>query len=309
MGSMLRLAGVLLTRRGPTPCRVRRGSVNVAHVSSSSAAVDSPEPPTRVHVTGAEGSLARRVLALLADDPIVVDGSSTASDVVVHLGAGDHDLRARRRRERHRRRRPRCSTDAIAGHARHLVLVSSAMVYGAYANNPVPLTEDAILRPDVDFVYARQLATVEAMADRWRRTQPGRTVTVLRPVVAMAADGTSSLARGARRRLRPTLRRGGPAGAVPPPRRPRQRRGAGRRPPPGRCVQRRPRRLGRRRAGARAERGPAPDPPARPRRRGRLRGALAVPAGPDPARAAQLHARAVDGRQRPAEGRTGGRRR
>ena len=62
------------------------------------------------------------------------------------------------------------------------MLVSSAMVYGAYANNPVPLTEDAILRPDVEFVYARQLATVEALADRWRRAAPGRTVTVLRPV-------------------------------------------------------------------------------------------------------------------------------
>jgi nucleoside-diphosphate-sugar epimerase len=84
--------------------------------------------------------------------------------------------------------------DATAGGATHLVLVSSAMVYGAYANNPVPLTEDAILRPDADFVYARQLATVEAMVDRWRRAGPGRTVTVLRPVVAMAADGTASLA-------------------------------------------------------------------------------------------------------------------
>ena len=69
------------------------------------------------------------------------------------------------------------------------------MVYGAYANNPVPLTEEAILRPDVEFVYARQLATVEAMVDRWRRPAPSRSVTVLRPVVAMAADGSSSLAR------------------------------------------------------------------------------------------------------------------
>ena len=98
--------------------------------------------------------------------------------------------------------------DATAGQATHLVLVSSAMVYGAYANNPVPLTEDAILRPDVDFVYARQLATVEAMADRWRRTGAGRTVTVLRPVVAMAADGTPSLAARAGGRVRPAPRRG-----------------------------------------------------------------------------------------------------
>ena len=53
--------------------------------------------PSRVHVTGAEANLGSRVLALLAANPRVVAGSSTSSDVVVHLGAGDHDLRARRR--------------------------------------------------------------------------------------------------------------------------------------------------------------------------------------------------------------------
>ena len=84
--------------------------------------------------------------------------------------------------------------DATVGGATHIVLVSSALVYGAYANNPIPLTEDAILRPDVEFVYARQLATVEAMVDRWRRDDPRRAVSVLRPVVALAADGTPSLA-------------------------------------------------------------------------------------------------------------------
>lgn len=149
--------------------------------------------PTRVHVTGAEGSLARRVLALLGSDVDVVDGSPTASDVVVHLGAGDHDRRARRR-ENVTDGAAAMLHDATVGGARHIVLVSSALVYGAYPNNPVPLTEDALVRPDVEFVYARQLATVEAMVDRWRRDDPRRTSTVLRPVVAMAADGTPSLA-------------------------------------------------------------------------------------------------------------------
>jgi nucleoside-diphosphate-sugar epimerase len=149
--------------------------------------------PTRVHITGAEGSLARRVLALLAGDSHVVDGSATASDVVIHLGAGDHDRRARRR-ENVTDGAAVMLHDATVGGATHIVLVSSALVYGAYANNPVPLTEDAIMRPDVGFVYARQLATVEAMADRWRRDDPTRSVCVLRPVVAMAGDGTPSLA-------------------------------------------------------------------------------------------------------------------
>jgi nucleoside-diphosphate-sugar epimerase len=156
-------------------------------------ALDPLAAPLRVHVTGAEANLGSRVLALLGADPAVEDGSAADCDVVVHLGAGDHDLRARRR-ESVSEGAAAMLEDADRGRAGHIVLVSSAMVYGAYANNPVPLTEDAILRPDVEFVYARQLATVETMVDRWRRQAPGRTVTVLRPVIAMAADGTSSLA-------------------------------------------------------------------------------------------------------------------
>jgi nucleoside-diphosphate-sugar epimerase len=162
--------------------------------SAVAVAADRPDAVRRVHVTGAEGNLGSRVMALLDDNSTVAPGSATASDVVVHLGAGDHDLRARRR-ESVTEGAAAMLHDATVGGACHVVLVSSALVYGAYANNPVPLTEDAVLRPDVDFIYARQLATVEAMADRWRGEVPGRTVTVLRPALAMAGDGTSSLAR------------------------------------------------------------------------------------------------------------------
>lgn len=151
-----------------------------------------------VRVTGASGRLGNLVLAELAADPAVrveEPGAAGAApvDVVVHLGAGDHDARAQRR-ENVTEGVVNSLREAIQRDAGHLVLVSSAMVYGAWANNPVPLTEDAILRPDVEFVYARQLAAAEAMADRWRRQRPGRTVTILRPVVTMAADGTSQLA-------------------------------------------------------------------------------------------------------------------
>src|SRR4051794_14153036 len=37
---------------------------------------------------------------------------------------------------------------------RTVVYVSSAMVYGAWPNNPVPLTEDAPMRPNPGFGYA-----------------------------------------------------------------------------------------------------------------------------------------------------------
>jgi nucleoside-diphosphate-sugar epimerase len=159
----------------------------------STAAANPAPHRQRVHVSGAEGNLGARVVAQLAAAPWYAPATAADYDVVVHLGAGDHDTRARRRESV-----TVGTTDVLAAAtkagASHLVLVSSAMVYGAYANNPLPLSEDAILRPDVEFVYARQLAAVEALADQWRRAQPGRTVTVLRPAVAMAADGTSTLA-------------------------------------------------------------------------------------------------------------------
>lgn len=94
---------------------------------------------------------------------------------------------------------------AEAASCQHLVLLSSAMVYGAWSNNPVPLTEDQILRPAGDFILARQLAALEQIADNWRVARPGRTVAVLRPVTAMAGGASgglsSALAAGMGRRL------------------------------------------------------------------------------------------------------------
>ena len=69
----------------------------------------------------------------------------------MYTGGSDPDARSRRRES--------ITAGAAAvfdqiGDARHFVIVSSALVYGAWANNPVPLTEDAVLRPDVEFAFA-----------------------------------------------------------------------------------------------------------------------------------------------------------
>jgi nucleoside-diphosphate-sugar epimerase len=146
---------------------------------------------TRVWVSDGSDGLGHRVLGRLVSTEPLTRGEVGDSDVVIWLASADADARARRRQS---------ATEGVsaalaeAAHATHLVLVSSAMVYGAWANNPVPITEEAVLRPDVEFVYARQLGAVEQLADEWRLAVPGRTVAVLRPAVAMAADGTSGLA-------------------------------------------------------------------------------------------------------------------
>ena len=115
-------------------------------------------------------------------------------DVFIHLAPGDHDALVERRRSAVIGT-PELLQAATTQGAKHIVLLSSAMVYGAWPNNPVPLTEDTALRPDFGFAFARQLATVEQLVDDWRETGDGRSVTVLRPVPAMAADGASSLVR------------------------------------------------------------------------------------------------------------------
>lgn len=71
---------------------------------------------------------------------------------------------------------------ASAASVEQVVLLSDATVYGAWSNNPVPLTEDAVLRPNPGFTYAAERAEVERLASEWRAAHPGSRVAVLRPV-------------------------------------------------------------------------------------------------------------------------------
>ena len=84
-------------------------------------------------------------------------------------------------------------------------------MYGAWANNPVPLTEDAPLRPNPGFSPGVHAAEVERLLFEWRDDHPGAVVTTLRtaPVLGPGAERLPSrLLLG-----RPTLR---VRGAAPP---------------------------------------------------------------------------------------------
>lgn len=72
-----------------------------------------------------------------------------------------------------------------AGLAR-VVLVSSATVYGPWANNAVPLTEEAPLRPHPDLAFAVQKAEVERVAAEWSLDHPSTTVARLRPATVVS---------------------------------------------------------------------------------------------------------------------------
>ena len=77
---------------------------------------------------------------------------------------------------------------------RRLVYVSSATVYGAWPDNPVPLTEDAPLRPNPAVGDAVAHAEAERLVADWADEHPGTPVTVLRPATVLGPGIDSWLA-------------------------------------------------------------------------------------------------------------------
>jgi UDP-glucose 4-epimerase len=172
-----------------------------------------------IAVTGASGLVGQRLLPLLAaradvDRLVALDVREPDSraanlafhrvdiagtdlhpvlagvDVVVHLAGvvdpvADETLMTRVNVEGTRRVLAAAADVGV----RKVVRVSSATVYGAWANNPLPLTEDAPLRPNA-FSPAVQGAEVERLLAEWRAERPDVVVTTLRsaPVVGPGAE-------------------------------------------------------------------------------------------------------------------------
>jgi nucleoside-diphosphate-sugar epimerase len=114
-------------------------------------------------------------------DPALA-GRLTGVDVVVHA---DFDLapdaEARQRRAFNVRGAQTVLTAAAAGRVGRVLLVTSAMVYGARPDNEVPLPEQAPVAADADSSVAGDLLEVEQLARRSPRANPGMSVTVVRP--------------------------------------------------------------------------------------------------------------------------------
>ena len=130
----------------------------------------------------------------LADvrDPALA-GRLSGVDVLVHT---DTDMSAetdhRVRRAFNVRAAQTVLTAAAAGRVGRVVLVTSAMVYGASPDNPVPLPENAPLGIDHDGSVAGDLLEIEHLAQRSPRSHPGMAVTVVRPA-ALVGEGVDTL--------------------------------------------------------------------------------------------------------------------
>lgn len=155
----------------------------------------------RVAVAAADRGLGPDLVERLRHSPEIAEVRAVASgdprrpqrirdcDVVVHLAVGGDAEGA---------------TDAVrvaeevlrlsAGVPR-LVLATSAMVYGAVPDNPVPLAEDAPLRAEADLRPVADLLEIERLAAAARPGGAEDGLTVLRPAMLVGGGTDSSLTR------------------------------------------------------------------------------------------------------------------
>ena len=64
-----------------------------------------------------------------------------------------------------------------------VLVTSSTSAYGAFPDNPVPLTEDDPLRGVPDFEYARDKAESDRLCQLWACRHPDRVMTIVRPCI------------------------------------------------------------------------------------------------------------------------------
>ncbi len=182
---------------------------------------------SQVAVTGAAGPVGRRVVAALAADEAVerivaidreamsglskgVGGDQVEThrvhlkdadlvslldgiDVVCHLAGSDplegtpadHDLLT--------------TSHLLEAAAKlgvgQLIVRSSATVYGAWPDNPVPLSETAPIRPNPESTWVRTRADVEQAVLAFAADHPGVSVAILRPCVTVSPKGPDELGR------------------------------------------------------------------------------------------------------------------
>ena len=177
---------------------------------------------SNIAVTGAAGPVGRRLVDRLLADPgvdrvVVIDRDRISVsddrvemhrvhlkdtdlepllhgiDVVCHLAgsdplegtATDHDLRTT----------ARVLDAADRTGVDHVIVRTSATVYGAWPDNPVPLSETANVRPNQESDWVRVRAELEARAQAFADEHPDVAVTLLRPCVTVSEDGPDELGR------------------------------------------------------------------------------------------------------------------
>ncbi len=85
----------------------------------------------------------------------------------------------------------KCTLDScVRGRVEHFIYLSSHTVYGAHADNPVPLTDNAPMRPLPDYAFGYDKWLSELMIQKYAEEHEDIKFTVLRPSIVLgpAAD-------------------------------------------------------------------------------------------------------------------------
>jgi UDP-glucose 4-epimerase len=70
----------------------------------------------------------------------------------------------------------------------HVLVTSSTTAYGAFPDNPVPLSEEDPVRGAPDFSYARDKAESDRLCQLWALQHPERVMTIVRPCIVFGPD-------------------------------------------------------------------------------------------------------------------------
>ena len=77
---------------------------------------------------------------------------------------------------------------ASAAGVGQVLVTSSTTAYGAFPDNPVPLTEHDPVRGAPDFNYARDKAESDRLCQLWALQHPERVMTIVRPCIVFGPD-------------------------------------------------------------------------------------------------------------------------
>jgi UDP-glucose 4-epimerase len=78
---------------------------------------------------------------------------------------------------------------------RQVLVTTSGVAYGAFADNPVPLTEDDPVRGVAGFTYARDKTESDRLCQLWGATHPERVMTIVRPCIVFGPNVDNYLVR------------------------------------------------------------------------------------------------------------------
>ncbi len=83
----------------------------------------------------------------------------------------------------------------VRARLRHFIYLSSYTVYGPHQDNPVPLRDDAPLRPLPDFPYGYDKYLAEQMIEEFTSAHPEIKVTVLRSCIVLGPNAESPISK------------------------------------------------------------------------------------------------------------------